>query len=131
VQAQQPLEGNSWKKFLQFTMRYMTSFIVEHSWSLPGAICHFLKDRSIHYYNYTESKVSKWFYRFYAWIYPPSTTKQRSSWTTFFFDCQLKLSSIHQTNICSICKWTHIKLAHVAEYLDSPHAWCGLSTRSA
>jgi len=26
-------------------------------------------------------------------------------WSIVFFDCHLKLSSIHQGNICSICKW--------------------------
>jgi len=39
----------------------MTLFIVEYSSNLSGTIGHFLKD--IQYFNYTEPKVSKWFYR--------------------------------------------------------------------
>jgi len=78
--------------------------------SLSGTIGYFLKD--IHYYNYTDSID-------HAWIYQPYMTKQRS-WTMFFFDCQLKLSSIHQTNISSICN-ENILNWPLTEYLDPPH----------
>jgi len=54
----------------------MTSFIVEYSCSSSGTIGHLLKN--IHYYNYTEPKVSKLFYR-PCFIYPPSISKQISS----------------------------------------------------
>jgi len=93
----------------------MTSFIMEYLCSLSGTIGHFLKN--IHYYNYTEPKVSKWFYRPCLDIATFYDKAEKLIWTMFFFDCQLKLFSIHQTNICSICKWKHTMI------LNSPPSW--------
>jgi len=82
----------------------------------------FFKD--IHYYNYTEPKVSDSIN--HAWIYLPSMTKQRSSSgpcsKLFFLDCHLKLSSIHQTNICSICTENilNFEIGPLDECLDPP-----------
>src|SRR6218665_172670 len=54
----------------------MTSVIVEHSCSLSGAICNFLR---IFIIIITLSQKLAHDAILHAWIYPPSTTKQRSS----------------------------------------------------
>jgi len=62
-------------------------------------IDHLLKN--IYYYNnYTEPKVSKWFYRPCLDIPTFHGKAKTLIWTMFFIGCQLRLSSIHQTNIC-------------------------------
>ena len=58
----------------------------------------------------------------HAWIYPASTTKQRSSSGPFsLLTVSLNYPLSTKTNICSICKWKHTKLSPVAECLDPPH----------
>jgi len=58
------------------TQLYMTSVIVEHSCSWSGAICNFLRIVII---IIIRSKKLANDAVDHAWIYPPSTTKQRSS----------------------------------------------------
>src|SRR6218665_3682822 len=54
----------------------MTSIIVEHSFSLSGAICNFL--RKVIIIITLSQKLANDTIN-HAWIYPPYTTKQRSS----------------------------------------------------
>ena len=108
----------------------MTSVIVEHSCSLSEAICNFLEIVII---IITLSQKLANDAIVHAWIYPLSTTKQRSSSgpCMFFFDCQLKLSIIHQTNIRSICKWKHRLLNYPPSRMSGSATWCGLAIWSA
>ena len=83
-------------------MRYM--YMYDLSYSLSRAICNFL--RIVIIIIILSPKLANDAID-HAWIYPPSTGHDKAEkliWTMFFFDCQLKLSIIHQTNIHSICK---------------------------
>jgi len=110
----------------------MTSVIVEHSCSLSGAICNFLKIHVVIIIITLSQKLAN-----DAWIYPCLDISifcdkaEKLIWTMFFFDYQLKLSIIHQTNIRSICKWKHRLLNYPPSRMSGSATWCGLATWSA